>query len=90
MKWTKQHWPCSTDPADATLNTHYADWDYIKTWIEMQKLVGGGRTRNIGVSNFGIQHLNAIYAHPEFKIVPAVNQIELHPNCPSFVPLDLS
>jgi glycerol 2-dehydrogenase (NADP+) len=49
----------------------------------MQKLVGAGKTRNIGVSNFGIKHLDAIQAHPGFKVVPAVNQIELHPNCPS-------
>ncbi len=78
-----KHWPSSTDPADETLNTHYADWDYVKTWMEMQKLVGSGKARNLGVSNFGIKHLEAIQAHPGFKVMPAVNQIELHPNCPS-------
>ncbi|KAJ0387035.1 hypothetical protein COL922a_003186 [Colletotrichum nupharicola] len=51
------HWPSSTDPDD--LKKHYPDWDYVKTWHELQKLVGTG------------------------KIVPAVNQIELHPCNPS-------
>jgi len=77
------HWPSSTDPSDTSLKTHYSDWDYTKTWIEMQKLAGTGKVRNLGVSNFGIKHLEAIQALPEFKIIPAVNQIELHPNRPS-------
>jgi glycerol 2-dehydrogenase (NADP+) len=45
--------------------------------IEMQKLAGTGKVRNLGVSNFGIKHLEAIAAHPEYKITPAVNQIEV-------------
>jgi len=75
------HWPCSTDPNDLT--KHLPDWDYVKTWIEMQKLPATGKVRNIGVSNFGIRHFEKLFAHPEFKIMPAVNQIELHPNNPS-------
>jgi len=75
------HWPCSTDPADG--KKHYPDWDYIKTWIEMQKLVSTGKVKNLGVSNFGIKQLEAIQAHSDFKIMPSVNQIELHPNNPS-------
>jgi len=77
------HWPSSTDPADPSLKTHYADWDFRNTWDEMQKLPATGKVRNIGVSNFGIQNLEKLFAHPGFKTVPAVNQIELHPNNPS-------
>jgi glycerol 2-dehydrogenase (NADP+) len=43
----------------------------------MQKLPASGRVRNIGVSNFGIKHLEAIQAEPSFNIMPAVNQIEV-------------
>ena len=75
------HWPCSTDPADT--DKHLPDWDYVKTWREMQKLVGTGKVRNIGVSNFGITHFEKLFADPEFKVMPAVNQIELHPSNPS-------
>ena len=39
--------------------------------------------RNIGVSNFAIKNLEKLFASPNFKITPAVNQIELHPNNPS-------
>jgi glycerol 2-dehydrogenase (NADP+) len=57
--------------------------------IEMQKLVGTGKVRNIGVSNFGIKHMESLEAHPEYKITPAVNQIELHPNNPSSVTIGM-
>lgn len=75
------HWPSSTDPNN--LKKHSPDWDYVKTWAEMQKLPATGKVRNIGVSNFGITHLERLLNDPSCKIVPAVNQIELHPNNPS-------
>lgn len=75
------HWPSSTDPSD--LNKHLPDWDFVDTWREMQKLVGTGKVRNIGVSNFGIKNLEKLLNDPSCKIVPAVNQIEIHPNNPS-------
>lgn len=75
------HWPSSTDPDN--LRKHYPDWDYKKTWIEMQKLKESSKVRNLGVSNWGIKHFEAVQAEPGFKFLPAVNQIELHPNNPS-------
>lgn len=73
------HWPSSTDPDD--LKKHYPDWDFTKTWAELEKLPASGRVKNIGISNFGIKNLEKLL--PGAKIVPAVNQIELHPNNPS-------
>ncbi|KAE8353290.1 NADP-dependent oxidoreductase domain-containing protein [Aspergillus coremiiformis] len=75
------HWPSSTDPNDKS--KHLPDWDFIKTWQEMQKLPATGKVRNIGVSNFAIKNLEKLLNDPSTKIVPAVNQIELHPNNPS-------
>ena len=75
------HWPSSTDPDD--LKKHYPDWDFTKTWAEMQKLPASGRVKNIGISNFGIKNLDKLFASETYKTVPAVNQIELHPNNPS-------
>ncbi|KAF4122277.1 glycerol 2-dehydrogenase (NADP+) [Geosmithia morbida] len=75
------HWPSSTDPTD--LKKHYPDWDFRDTWREMQKLVGTGKVRNIGVSNFSIGNIDKLLASPDTKITPAVNQIELHPCNPS-------
>jgi glycerol 2-dehydrogenase (NADP+) len=49
----------------------------------MQKLPATGKVRNIGVSNFGIRNLEKLLSDPSCKTVPAVNQIELHPNNPS-------
>jgi len=60
------HWPCSTDPND--MSKAYSDWDYVDTWREMQKLVGTGKVRNIGVSNFGITHLERLLNDPSCKV----------------------
>ncbi|KAJ9138097.1 Glycerol 2-dehydrogenase (NADP(+)) [Pleurostoma richardsiae] len=75
------HWPSSTDPTD--LKKHYPDWDFVDTWREMQKLLDTGKVRNIGVSNFGIKNMEKLLNAESTKIVPAVNQIELHPCNPS-------
>ncbi|RMD41135.1 hypothetical protein DV735_g3992, partial [Chaetothyriales sp. CBS 134920] len=75
------HWPSSTDPDDP--KKHYPDWNFIDTWREMQKLLETGQVRNIGVSNFVISNLEKLLNAPSTKVVPAVNQIELHPNMPS-------
>ncbi|KAE8375836.1 Aldo/keto reductase [Aspergillus bertholletiae] len=75
------HWPCATDPNDSTKVV--PDWDYVQTWVEMQKLLETGKVKSIGVSNFGISHLERLLHHPSCRVAPAVNQIELHPNRPS-------
>lgn len=49
----------------------------------MQKLLDTGRVKNIGVSNFQIRHLEELLSDPSCKIIPSVNQIELHPGNPS-------
>ena len=43
----------------------------------MQKVLETGQAKNIGVSNFGITHLETLLSDPSCKIVPAVNQIEV-------------
>lgn len=75
------HWPCSTDPNDS--KKHIPDWDFVDTWREMQKLVGTDKVKAIGVSNFGIKNLERLLNDPSCYVVPAVNQIELHPGNPS-------
>ena len=75
------HWPCSTDPDNS--KKHLDDWDFIKTWQEMQKLPATGKVKAIGVSNFAIKNLEKLLNDSSCKTVPAVNQIELHPCNPS-------
>ncbi|MEJ8638402.1 MULTISPECIES: aldo/keto reductase [Streptomyces] len=50
---------------------------YVETYKAFEKLLADGRTRAIGVSNFLPEHLEHLIA--ETSVVPAVNQIELHP-----------
>ncbi|KAL4779402.1 NADP-dependent oxidoreductase domain-containing protein [Aspergillus varians] len=74
------HWPVSACPNDRT--TQLKNWNFVNTWEAMQQLQPH-IARNIGVSNFGIVHLQQLLNHPSCKVVPAVNQIELHPYWPS-------
>ncbi|MGP4015118.1 aldo/keto reductase [Saccharopolyspora sp. 5N708] len=53
---------------------------YVETWRAFQELHADGRAKAIGVSNFQIPHLRRLFE--ETDVVPAVNQIELHPNLP--------
>jgi 2,5-diketo-D-gluconate reductase A len=65
------HWP---------LPTRY-DGDYVSTWKAVTDLIGEGTLRSAGVSNFEPDHLERIIG--ETGIVPAVNQIEVHPYFPN-------
>jgi len=53
------------------------DVDYVETWKAMEEIYRSGRAKSIGVSNFNAHHLRKL--HGETEIVPAVNQIEVHP-----------
>jgi 2,5-diketo-D-gluconate reductase A len=61
------HWP---------LPTLY-DGDFVSTWKTLEEFQADGRARSIGVSNFQVAHLQRLAA--ETDVVPAVNQVELHP-----------
>lgn len=50
---------------------------YVETWKALEKLLEEGRARAIGVSNFLQEHLEKLIA--ESNVVPAVNQVEIHP-----------
>lgn len=50
---------------------------YIETWRALEKLLADGAVRAIGVSNFLPDHLRRVVA--ETDVVPAVNQVEVHP-----------
>lgn len=53
---------------------------YVETFQAMVTLRDEGLARSIGVSNFTEQHLSRVIS--ETGVVPAVNQIELHPRFP--------
>jgi 2,5-diketo-D-gluconate reductase A len=53
---------------------------YVETWKALERIHADGRARAIGVSNFEPAHLRRLLE--ESVTVPAVNQIELHPNFP--------
>ncbi|KHL05435.1 aldo/keto reductase [Sinomonas humi] len=50
---------------------------YAAAWKELERIYAQGEARSIGVSNFLPEHLDRLLG--ESDVVPAVNQIELHP-----------
>ncbi|GAA4681683.1 aldo/keto reductase [Frondihabitans cladoniiphilus] len=51
--------------------------NYVDTWKALEEIYRSGRSRSIGVSNFTPHYLRRLAA--EATVVPAVNQIEVHP-----------
>ncbi|KAI9171649.1 Glycerol 2-dehydrogenase (NADP(+)) [Paramyrothecium foliicola] len=73
------HWPWAKTAEHPVLRK----WEsptFIETWAKMEALVGE-RCRAIGVSNFGQKPLEELMAAT--RIVPAVNQVELHARNPN-------
>jgi 2,5-diketo-D-gluconate reductase A len=50
---------------------------YVEAWKALEEVYRDGRARAIGVSNFTAAHLGRVFT--EADVVPAINQIELHP-----------
>lgn len=60
------HWPMPTE------------WERtVASYQAAERLLADGRVRAIGVSSFSPRHLDDLIARTE--VVPAVNQVELHP-----------
>jgi len=53
------------------------DIDFVETWTALEEIYASGRTRSIGVSNFQPKHIRRLVQ--ETDVVPAVNQVEVHP-----------
>lgn len=49
---------------------------HVQTYMDMEKLLGTGKTKAIGVANYSLKYLKELLA--ECSITPAVNQIENH------------
>ncbi|ATY63858.1 glycerol dehydrogenase [Cordyceps militaris] len=83
------HWPIRLVPtAEEPLlpknpdGTRAVDssWDQRDTWKQMEALYRSGKVKAIGVSNFSVPYLEHLAA--VWTVVPAVNQVELHPYNP--------
>lgn len=59
------HWPAPERDA------------YVDTWKALERIHAEGRAKAIGVSNFTARTLERLVG--ETEVVPAINQIELHP-----------
>ncbi|WP_308110697.1 aldo/keto reductase [Streptomyces sp. ET3-23] len=87
--WTRDGVLREFDASLAKLGLDYVDlylihWpramrdDYLTIWRTFAEIAESGRAKAVGVSNFHVPQLERLLA--ETSLVPAVNQIELHPN----------
>ncbi|KAI1319834.1 hypothetical protein EDD11_002828 [Mortierella claussenii] len=58
------------------------DVDFTETYKAMEALIATGKTKAIGVSNFSVKNLEKLLKTA--TVVPAVNQVELHPENPQW------
>ncbi|KFY26674.1 hypothetical protein V493_03945 [Pseudogymnoascus sp. VKM F-4281 (FW-2241)] len=80
------HWPVRLVPNETSAlfptnedGTRSVDssWDQQETWRQMEEVYKSGKVKAIGVSNWSIPYLQ--HLSKTWKVVPAVNQVELHP-----------
>ncbi|KAF9314728.1 hypothetical protein BG000_008624 [Podila horticola] len=82
------HWPIAfkSGPAAVARDDEgkllFENVDFTETYKGMEALIPTGKTKAIGVSNFSIKNLEKLLATA--KIVPAANQVELHPENPQW------
>ncbi|KAF5384530.1 hypothetical protein D9757_006466 [Collybiopsis confluens] len=77
------HWPQAGKSDDNWLGDVFRPGEsptFVETWKDMEKLLEGDKLKSIGVSNFSIKNLEILLPH--CTIVPATNQVELHPYLP--------
>ena len=56
------------------------DWDQSETLRQIEEVYKSGKVKAIGVANWSIPYLEKL--SKTWKVVPAVNQVELHPFLP--------
>ncbi|KAG9313434.1 Aldo keto reductase [Chiua virens] len=76
------HWPAPMTKDASGKLTADKSHDWLDTWKSMEDVYFANRDRvkAIGVSNFSVEYLERLLKVT--RVVPAVNQIELHPSCP--------
>ncbi|EEU39691.1 uncharacterized protein NECHADRAFT_43087 [Fusarium vanettenii 77-13-4] len=83
------HWPVRLVPNETSEllpvnpdGTRSIDrsWDQSETWRQMEEVYKSGKVKAIGVANWSIPYLEEL--QKTWKVVPAVNQVELHPFLP--------
>ncbi|KAB2109276.1 hypothetical protein AG0111_0g2478 [Alternaria gaisen] len=83
------HWPVRLVPNESSEllpvnpdGTRSVDreWDQSETWRQMEEVYKSGKVKAIGVANWSIPYLEKL--SKTWKVVPAVNQVELHPLLP--------
>lgn len=78
------HWPQAAEGEGWPLNAKTLQPDEYPTindtWAGMEQVFESGKAKAIGVSNFSVKTLQGLAATQ--KVVPAVNQVEIHPFLP--------
>lgn len=87
------HWPVTMSPTfnelfpkskdgKSALLIDFNEWNYVNTYKAMQPLIELGLTKAIGISNFNIPKIEYLLSQPDVTVIPACNQVEIHPFLP--------
>ncbi|KFZ03327.1 hypothetical protein V502_11042 [Pseudogymnoascus sp. VKM F-4520 (FW-2644)] len=83
------HWPVRLVPNETSAlfptnedgsRSVDSSWNQQDTWRRMEEVYKSGKVKAIGVSNWSIPYLE--HLEKSWTVVPAVNQVELHPYNP--------
>ncbi|KAJ4486145.1 NADP-dependent oxidoreductase domain-containing protein [Lentinula aciculospora] len=80
MHWPQAGKPDSVEALGGNVFRPEESPTFVETWKDMERLLNGGKVKSIGVSNFSIKTLDVLL--PECKVIPAINQVEMHPCLP--------
>lgn len=61
-------------PKNAAGDLVYDERDYVDTWKAMEKLMGTGKVRSLGISNFNSEQITKLLGNASIK--PVTNQVE--------------
>ncbi|KZO91474.1 Aldo/keto reductase [Calocera viscosa TUFC12733] len=67
------HWPNASDDKGSPI-PYGKSPTFVETWKDMEKLLGTGKVRSLGVSNFSIKIFEELLPHA--TVIPVTNQVE--------------
>ena len=81
------HWPSApvgSNPDDPLLAGQTSDPEKapevrMTIWQALQNCVEMGKVKHLGLSNFGVSHIDALVKDPKCHTMPILNQIEFNP-----------
>merc|ERR1712157_451051 len=77
--WPEAEGRWQSDAYNMVLEHVKASVEKLDYWLALEEAQKQGLVKSIGVSNFGVAHMQKLIDDPRTTVVPAANEVELHP-----------